>query len=513
MASRAHYGQHTGGDSPADGLRLSVIDLFAGAGGISEGFRQAGFSVLGGVDHDPDAAATYRLNFPEAQTIVGDVRLPEVHESILDLARAADVVVGGPPCQAFSQVRNHSRVIEDPRNSLYKEFVNVLRTARPRAFLMENVTGMDQMGVRAQIAEDLALDGEYVVRPQVLDAADFGVPQTRKRLFFLGLHASLGTPPALEGTGATEAITLVRFPGSKNRRYELVARRDLFTGELASALEDPADTSVVSASDAISDLESLPAGRRNDEIGYAELPPPKSGYQGVMRQGAGPVLSNVQVPRVNADTAMRLRGIPQGGNHRDLPEALLHRYLTGQRWGQDNGTGQLSRRHFYAYRRLHPGIWAWTLSTKADAVYHFGAPRSLSVREFARLQSFPDRFVFTTDPRKGALFWENRRWSRPLPVPPGRQCRARAPRARGRRRHSRRHRRRLDAQQAHGIGARSWQKTTHPLSHPNSRRLSSTTPSAQRIGRALSTHTLPAAKSRLLGTPGRAYTGFCSGQT
>src|ERR1017187_4579881 len=154
MARRALHVQYTGGDCPADRLPLTIIDLFAGAGGISEGFRQAGFRVLGGVDHDPDAAATYRLNFPEAQTIVGDVRVPEVHESILDLARAADVVVGGPPCQAFSQVRNHSRVIDDPRNSLYTEFVGVLRAVRPRAFLMENVTGMDQMGVRAQIAED-----------------------------------------------------------------------------------------------------------------------------------------------------------------------------------------------------------------------------------------------------------------------------------------------------------------------------------------------------------------------
>jgi DNA (cytosine-5)-methyltransferase 1 len=122
-----------------------------------------------------------------------------------------------------------------------------------------------------------------------------------------------------------------------------------------------------------------------------------------MREGAGDILTNVQVPRINPDTELRLEGVPQGGNHRDLSEALLDRYITGQRWGQDNGTGRLSRRHFYAYRRLHPDIWAWTLNTKGDSVYHYMYPRSLSVREFARLQSFPDRFVFTTDPRKGMI--------------------------------------------------------------------------------------------------------------
>jgi DNA (cytosine-5)-methyltransferase 1 len=122
-----------------------------------------------------------------------------------------------------------------------------------------------------------------------------------------------------------------------------------------------------------------------------------------MRLGARDKLANVQVPRINKDTELRLRGIPQGGNHRDLQERLLERFLTGQRWGQDNGTGRLSRKHFYAYRRLHPVIWAWTLNTKADSVYHYEAPRALAVREFARLQSFPDRFVFRTDPRRGLL--------------------------------------------------------------------------------------------------------------
>jgi DNA (cytosine-5)-methyltransferase 1 len=122
-----------------------------------------------------------------------------------------------------------------------------------------------------------------------------------------------------------------------------------------------------------------------------------------MRQGSGEELLNVQVPRLNADTKLRLLGIPPGGNYRDLKEHLTERYITGQRWGQDNGTGKLSRKHFYAYRRLHPGIWAWTLNTKGDSVYHYAVPRALSVREFARLQSFPDRFVFTTDSRRGMI--------------------------------------------------------------------------------------------------------------
>lgn len=385
------------------GTPLSVVDLFSGAGGLSEGFRQAGFSILAGADNDPDAVATYARNFPEAVAIVGDIRNPSTKGQVLDVARYADVLVGGPPCQAFSQVRNHTRLIEDPRNALYREFVGVLRETLPVAFVMENVTGMDQMGVREQIVTDLTLEGEYRVVPQVVDAADFGVPQTRKRLLFIGVRARLGVePPLLKGTAATESAALVRFKGSRRPRYQVVVQEHLASMHVGEAMADEDNVSVVTAAQAISDLETLPVGNRVDAILYSGVEGAKTEYQRRMRAGAE-ILTNVQVPRMNRDTVLRLRGIPQGGNHRDLRDELLERYITGARWGQDNGTGRLSRRHFYAYRRLHPNIWAWTLNTKADSVYHYAALRALSVREFARLQSFPDRFTFCTDPRPGAI--------------------------------------------------------------------------------------------------------------
>ncbi|MFL5612420.1 MAG: DNA cytosine methyltransferase [Gemmatimonadaceae bacterium] len=383
---------------------LTVLDLFAGAGGISEGFRQAGYRILGASELDPDAAATFAVNFPETEVICGDIRSREIIERIDELAEHADVLVGGPPCQAFSQVRNHTRMIDDPRNSLYREFIRAVQRATPRAFVMENVTGLDQMGVRDQIIADLSLAGEYRVGAQVVDAADFGVPQTRKRLFFFGVHRSLGmSPPVLEGSGATTSIELVRFTGGRRNRYQVVVQESMWGQQVLEKLLDPNDARVVTAEQAISDLVDLPVGNREDELPYEPLSAVQSAYQRAMREGATEIITNVQVPRINEDTRLRLKGIPEGGNHRDLPEELLDRYITGRRWGQDNGSGRLSRRHFYAYRRLHPDIWAWTLNTKGDSVYHYRHPRSLSVREFARLQSFPDRFIFTTDARKGLI--------------------------------------------------------------------------------------------------------------
>ena len=384
--------------------QLRIIDLFAGAGGLSEGFRQEGFAVIAASDIDPDACATYALNFPSSQVICGDIRLRLVRERVTAAGRGADVVVGGPPCQAFSQVRNHARLIDDPRNSLYREFVKMVGELQPAAFVMENVPGMAQMGVLRQVKEDLGLAGAYEVSARVLNAADFGVPQTRKRIVFLGVRRDMGIRPAgLTGMDATRYLSLVRHSKGK---YAIEGRGSK-ADSLLQALADPDDVTVVAVAQAISDLRYLRTGRRDDRMAVANLREPESAYQRLMRKGLAETLANVSVPRINADTATRLRRIPPGGNYRDLPAELTVRNISGQTWGRSSDSGTLGRAHYYAYRRLHPNLWAWTLNTKADSAYHYSYARALSVREFARLQSFSDYFVITTDLRVGTYQGES----------------------------------------------------------------------------------------------------------
>jgi DNA (cytosine-5)-methyltransferase 1 len=384
----------------------TFVDLFCGAGGISEGFRQAGWQSLAGSDIDPDACATYATNFADAAVLSGDLRDPALRRRLFRIAGDIDVVAGGPPCQGFSQVRNHARLIDDPKNSLYREFVRVVNRLSPKAFVMENVPGMAQMGVTSQVEADLACRGKYRVHSMLLDAADFGVPQTRKRVVFVGVHRDLGCEaPHLIGSGASSALALGRAPRSAQRVVTNTGALSVSGGDHVEWLRDPWDDRVVSVEQAIGDLAGLvPSGYASDSRpATLVLREPASAFQKAMRDGLGDDITNIAVPRINTDTRLRLEAIPAGGNYLDLPDDLTRRFLTGQRWGQHNGSGRLSRKHFYAYRRLHPDIWSWTVNTKADSVYHWRESRALSVREFARLQSFPDRFVFSVDQRSGDL--------------------------------------------------------------------------------------------------------------
>lgn len=366
--------------------RLTAVDLFSGAGGLSQGLSDAGFEIVAAADHDPDSCATHRLNFPDATIVEGDLTASANHAAVVEAVggRRLDLLAGGPPCQAFSQVRNHDRLLEDPRNRLYREFVEILDELRPRALLVENVPGMDQLqggAVRRQIEEDLSLGGDYTIVSGVLDAADFGVPQRRPRLVFIGVEN--GTEPTLPHSAGISRH--LRTPPSGEPALALFDERRFWL----EALMDPKDARAVSASQALSDLVE-PGDRYTGRA--------SSEYQRRMRRTSR-VPQDHAPSKIREDTVKRLEAIPPGGNVYDLPDRLLRRYLGEKKWGPAGDGERLARRHFYAYRRLHPDWLAWTVNTKADFAYHYKLARGLSVREAARLQSFPDRFHFTTAPR------------------------------------------------------------------------------------------------------------------
>jgi DNA (cytosine-5)-methyltransferase 1 len=388
--------------------RLLCLDLFSGAGGFSEGFRQAGFHTVAASDMDPWAGATYEMNHSKGGTkfILGDISDSRTQEQIFDAIGdiELDVIIGGPPCQGFSQVRNHDRLINDPRNRLYRHYVSVIRHLRPRTFVMENVPGLENLGggvVRSQILEDLALDGDYHVDCRVLDAAAFGVPQNRLRILFIGVRHDLEVLPQFPHSPFSGALPLLERRRS-SERWSYRHQSSPETVRALATLLDPDSTELVTVEQAIGDLTALRPNPKlvrkpsNEAIDYEA--PPTCAYQRA-RRSISTKLFNADVPSIRTDTVKRLRSIPQGGNFRDLPEALAARYLSGKKWGPELGRETLSRKYFFAYRKLHPRHFSWTLNTKADCVFHYGIPRALTVREFARLHSFDDAYHFLAGDR------------------------------------------------------------------------------------------------------------------
>lgn len=314
-------------------MRVKVLDLFSGCGGLSLGFLSAGYDVVLGIDNWKDAIETFEFNHPYSKGLIADL-FTETAESISVNTgiKSVDVIIGGPPCQGFSIAGK--RIIDDERNHLYKSFVHFVEFYQPQAFLMENVPNIVSMGkgvVKDSILEDFQKIGYNVVY-KVLLSSDFGVPQNRKRAFFIGLKHNkefvFPNPATLNGSQVTTAEAISDLP-------------DL---ELKNGSPYP--------------LDAL------------------SNYQKVIRKKSKGIF-NHELTNHNPQTVEIISMVPDGGNYKDLPQNL-----------------QGTRKVNIAWTRLNSKRPSFTIDTGHRHHFHYQYNRVPTVRESARIQSFPDEFIF-----------------------------------------------------------------------------------------------------------------------
>ena len=350
--------------------RHTCVDLFAGAGGLAEGFRDAGFEICAATDFDEDCALTYQAAYPHESFLCAPIQdLSADHFLRLAGVRSGelDCLIGGPPCQAFS-VYNHQRGFHDERSGLFREYLRLVEGLRPRTLVMENVTGITSVGAGRAVEEIHERLGKlgYEIEHRILKAEEFGVPQERRRIFFLASRiGKIAWPEPTHG------------PASKSKRP------------------------FVTVWDAISDLPKLDICKGDEISRYPG--PAESAYQRAIRRSSK-FLTNHVAPYLAPINLERMKHIRPGGSWRDIPRHLLPAGMKKARLCD----------HTKRYGRLHPDGLACTILTKCDvhwgAYIHPNQERSLTVREAARLQSFPDRMCF-----RGARFEQFRQVGNAVP--------------------------------------------------------------------------------------------------
>ena len=356
----------------------TAVELCCGMGGIGLGLAAAGYRVVKAYDSWPDATAIYNHNAPEPVASTCDIlsgkglaTIRRDHRNLGDI----DLLAAGPPCKGFSQIRNGYHDQPNSHNQVLLATPEYVAIFRPRLVLIENVPSLarhDDGETLRTLIKGLKQPGpsklRYRVEYGVYDAALYGTPQARRRILILAVREGSGEERLPEESPDLAPLyTALRRGGEIPRELQSYADR----------LADPNDLSMTSGSQALSDLVRLGPGKPEVPRPYSSLP--HTSYQRAMRAASPVLLTNTRTPAVRDETVHRLRMIPPGGCARDIPPDKL------------NG---LSRRYDSAYRRLHPDAPSTALSTKYDCVYHYAENRSLSVREYARLQGIPDHICF-----------------------------------------------------------------------------------------------------------------------
>lgn len=333
----------------------TCIDLFCGCGGLSKGFELAGFDVLLGVDNNEPALETFASNHKGSKVFNGDLSAKGTFEKIDELIghRQVDVIVGGPPCQGFSLTGR--RQFDDDRNKLYLAMIETVRRFKPKAFLIENVPGMATLykgEVKDEIIKRFTKMG-YSVNCKILCAADYGVPQLRKRLVFVGLL-------------------------DKSQKFEF-----------PKPTHD--ESNYITCEQAIGDLPSLENDLGEEIASYENEP--ITDFQKMMRGKNNTLFNHVSIAHKDFVKEV-ISQVPDGGNYKDLP----------------NGVGS-SRNFHMAWTRYRSDKPSRTIDTGHRNNFHYKWNRCPTVRESARLQSFPDDFVF-----KGNKTQQNRQVGNAVPV-------------------------------------------------------------------------------------------------
>lgn len=361
-----------------------AADLFCGAGGLSLGFQGAGFHIAFGNDINEEYANTYRLNHDGTvffRDSIEDLTTSDVFKTTGLHRRDIDILIGGPPCQGFS-INAPKRSLEDDRNHLFRQYGRlVLEGLRPKVIVMENVPGMVSLDGGRFIRDIYALfeQAGYRMRHMILCAAHYGVPQERWRLFFIGTILKDVEITFPEPTHY--APVRANFTGGRDLTWLPLIQNGASRPNLFGRVLKPF-TSVRSA---IGDLPSLAVREGAEEMEYTR--PPQSAYQKLMR-GKSKTLFNHVAGALSKQNLERMKHVQPGGSWREIPHDLLPKGMKRARRSD----------HTRRYGRIAPDGLSGTVLTKCDphwgSFFHYEQDRALTVREAARLQSFPDSYRF-----------------------------------------------------------------------------------------------------------------------
>lgn len=312
------------------------IDIFSGAGGLSLGAQNAGIDIILAIEKEPNAARTFKRNHPKTNVIIEDIRKIKIKELNLE---TPFIVFGGPPCQGFSVSNRQTRNLSNENNNLFEEFLRFVRALNPAWFLFENVEGIVSFNDRKtiEILCNIFESLNYSVKWEVLTASKYGVPQDRNRFFLVGNNLGID----------------FKFPRPFSEKIPVV--------------------------DAIDDLPELKNGEKLDSAPYIKEP---SEYAKKLRNRSE--FSSQNYVSINTPAVIeRYKYIKPGQNWEAIPEKLMQNYK------------DKTRCHSGIYKRLLPNKPSVVISNyRKNMLIHPFQDRGLSVREAARIQSFPDDFIF-----------------------------------------------------------------------------------------------------------------------